>query len=206
MNIYVYLFDDIDSLETRGFSAENMHRLPAFRRQQCEKYRRDADKNACILAYLLLVKGLREQYSIPPPPAFVYNEHGKPYLETTPHVFFNFSHCRQGVVCALSEFEVGVDIQDIRPFTAKLADRVCSDEELSRLDKCDDPEREFCKFWAMKESYAKAKGVSIADVLKRELPDFGFATWEFADYYVSLFHHSQSAKVTVNLIKCELPI
>ena len=203
--VHVYLFDELDSLSA-GFAAENIQRFPTFRREQCSKYRQVADKNTCIIAYLLLEKGLREQYGVTEPPAFTYNEYGKPYLTDTPHIFFNFSHCRRGVVCALADFEVGIDMQDIRPYDEVVARRVCNGDELRQLAQCDDPARLFCSFWVKKESYAKANGLGIAAVLKHELPDSGFVTRAGEYYLISLFHNTRLANAEVNIITCQLPI
>lgn len=184
--IYAYLFDDVGSLE-EGFAEQNLHRLPAFRREQCAKYRRQADKNACIIAYLLLQRGLCERFGIMQPPRFIYNEYGKPYLCDIPQIFFNLSHCKLGVVCALADFEIGVDIQEIRPFDMNIAQRVCSDDELRRLSEFDSPSKLFCKLWTEKESYAKAHGISIANVLGVDEFPNGFLYRNNAAYHISIY-------------------
>lgn len=204
-NIYIYLFDGSDGLDA-DFAADNMHELPAFRREQCAKYRKAADKNACVLAYLLLKKGLREQYGVSDPPVFTYNKYDKPYLSDAPHIFFNFSHCRQAVVCALADFETGIDIQDVRPYDETVSRRICTGDEMRQLEACDDPARMFCRFWVRKESYAKAKGIGIASVLKQQLPESGFITFDAERYCVSLFQYTDSAEPAVNIIPCRLPI
>jgi len=190
-SVYIYLFDDMDSLG-EDFVSNNLHRLPAFRQEQCLRHRKETDKQACILAYLLLEKGLNEQYGISRPPEFTYNEHGKPYLRDTPFIFFNLSHCKHGVICALSDIEIGIDIQDIRPFDIDVASRVCSNKELKQLAGSDDPALSFCKIWARKESYAKAKGISIANVLKHDLTCEEFKEWESQNYCIALYAESPS--------------
>ena len=202
---HIYLFDEMDSLNA-GFAADNLQRLPAFRRKHCEKYRQGADKNACILAYLLLEKGLREQFGVTAPPTFIYNERGKPYLSDTPHIYFNLSHCKRGVVCALADFEIGVDIQDVRPYNTAMIRWVCSDKEMRQLEQYGNATQGFFELWVKKESYAKAKGIGIASVLKRDLPESGFVVWECDDYFVSLFHEAPPADAAVEIITCRLPI
>jgi len=176
----------MDSL-SENFASENLHRLPAFRRKQCVKYRKENDKNACILAYLLLKKGLGEQYGLMHSPEFIYSEHGKPYLRETPHIFFSFSHCRHGVVCALADFEIGVDIQDIRPFNIDIARFVCSENELIQLNESENPSKLFCMIWAKKESYAKSNGIGVSNVLRRDFQDEGFFKFEHINYCISTF-------------------
>jgi Phosphopantetheinyl transferase len=185
---YIYLFDDMDSLRD-DFVAKNFNKLPLFRQEQCNKYKKESDKKACILAYLLLKKGLREQYNINTPISFRYNEHGKPYLREHPEIFFNISHCKNGVVCAFANFEIGIDIQNMRLFNINTARKICSANELYQLKKLNAPEELFCKIWTEKESYAKAKGNSVASVFKKDLPKNSFFYIKKSVYYLTLCHN-----------------
>ena len=188
-SINIYLYDDMVSLKD-DFIAENLINLPKFRQEQCNRFRQYHDKRNCILAYTLLMQGLKEQYGITDPISFVYNEYGKPYLYEYPHIFFNISHCKSGVVCALAEIEIGIDIQCIRPFDWKVAQRVCSKSELLLLKEADNPEHLFCKLWTRKEAYAKSTGVCLSSVFQTDFTNFekvGFETWEEDDYCISFF-------------------
>jgi len=183
---HIYLFDNLDSLED-DFVTKNLPRLPTFRQEQCAKYKRVSDKQNCIIAYLLLEQGLRAQYGITTPVSFIYNKHGKPYLREHPNIFFNVSHCKHGVICGLGDVEIGVDIQDIRPFKWNVARRVCSKSELLELEEAEDPSRLFCMMWAKREAYAKARGVSVASVLQLELEDATISTWEYENYCIAWY-------------------
>ena len=193
--VYVCLFDNMDSLD-KNFFTDNLYRLPKFRQEQCAQYRQKTDKRNCVLAYLLLEQGLWEQYSIMTPISFKYNEHGKPYLSNIPNIFFNISHCKSGVVCALADFEIGVDIQDIQPFDIRIAQEVCSEKELQQLADSDNSLRLFYKIWTEKESYAKAKGVSVAEVIKQELPPSGFSYIESTDYFLTIYSGRKDIKIS----------
>jgi len=183
--IWVYLFEGISGL-SEGFIAEKSPELPFFRRRQCESYRQSDDKKACIVSYMLLKTGLLEQYGITDPGEFVYNRHGKPYLREHPHIFFNISHCKTGAACALSYTETGVDIQDIRPFDIETARRVCGKNELDLLAGSGAPAKLFCEMWAKKESRAKAEGISVCELLNRDLPDGLFYCRETENYFMAL--------------------
>jgi len=185
--IYVYLFDKLDSLE-ENFVSENISRLPGFRREQCLKYQKESDKKACILAYRLLEKGLAERYGTVNPISFVYNENGKPYLREYPDIFFSISHSESSVICALADFEIGADIESIRPYDMKMAELICGDDELEQLSVSDAPERLFCRFWTEKESYAKAKGDGVAHALKHNMGELGFLYIDAADYLITIYH------------------
>ena len=183
---FIYSFYHLDRLSD-AFAAGEMHRLPELRKKKCERYKRQVDKKACIFTYLLLKEGLMEQYGISDVPQFVYNEHGKPYLRDTPNIFFNFSHSGNAAACALANFEIGLDIQEIRPLNKSVARKVCSDKELRQLEESDDADRLFCRFWTQKESCAKAKGVGVAGIYKDALPPGRFAGWDGESYCMTLY-------------------
>lgn len=166
---YVYLVDGIDRLG-EDFVADNILRLPIYRQEQCNKRWQDSDRKACVLAYLLLEKGLEEHFGIGHPGSFAYGKYGKPFLQEEPNVFFSISHCKKGIACTLANVEVGIDIEEIRPFDINIARHVCSNEELSLLAESANPARLFCRIWTEKESYAKALGIGVAEVMTQVLP------------------------------------
>jgi 4'-phosphopantetheinyl transferase len=160
----IYLSDDMENIPA-DVIREIFSLMPMERRQRALRYKQDIDSNLCVLAYWLLLHGLKEEYGIIKPPNFIYGENGKPYLAEYPGIFFNISHCKAGVVCAISDVEVGIDIQEVRPFDLDVAKRVCTDSELEQFALTQEPERLFCEMWTMKESYIKQQGGSIAQSL-----------------------------------------
>ncbi len=85
-----------------------------------------------------------------------YNEYGKPYLESG-ELFFNLSHSGEYVACAISDKEIGIDIQKVC-MKKHAMKKICTLEELAWIKTAED----FTRVWAIKESYAKAKGKGIA--------------------------------------------
>lgn len=84
--------------------------------------------------------------------------HGKPFFLDSP-VKFSLSHCRGLVCCLLGTEEAGVDAEPLgRPFDLRLAERVCTPEELEALKTAPDPEKEFVFLWTLKESFLKLTG------------------------------------------------
>jgi len=196
---WVYLFEGFSGLGS-DFISGSISALPLFRQEKCARYRQDSDKIACIITYQLLARGLREQYGLDACGGFIYNEHGKPYLKDHPRIFFSISHCRDGAACALADVEVGLDIQDIRPFSLKVARRVCSDSELELLRGASDPARLFCRMWTEKESFAKARGISVAGVVKQDLAAAPVFFRETDDYCLSLCSKDRHADLTCRLV------
>ena len=160
--------------------------LPKERRSRMQRFRRSIDRKNCVLSYFLLQYGLYENYSIR---SFALSNgiHGKPYLSDHTHIHFNISHCNNGCICAIADSPIGLDIQDIRPFSWSVANHCCLEKEKQLLRECSDPATEFTKIWTMKESYLKMKGtgitVDLCTVDATKLRD-KIQTFEINDCYI----------------------
>ena len=155
----LYLFDQYASLSEQ-FISHALQFLPKERRARALRYRQKIDRWNCVVTYLMLQYGLRECFGIT---SFkiAFGEHGKPYLPEYPYVHFNISHCNAGCAVAVANCPIGVDIQDVRPFSWDIAKQVCCDQELAELETSADRAMLFTKMWAMKESYMKMIGSGI---------------------------------------------
>lgn len=89
-----------------------------------------------------------------------YGEYGKPYLASC-DLFFNLSHCRDMVVCAVFDREVGIDIQKI-DYRKRVINRVCTRAEVASIKTPED----FTRMWVLKESFAKCDGTGLSYGLK----------------------------------------
>lgn len=194
--IFAYLLENMDNLDGDYWKSA-LKTIPAFRQEQCAKYRQNIDKNACVAAYQLLTKGLAENFHIFNPPEFVYSQYGKPYLRDTPQIFFSLSHCKKAVVCVLADFELGVDIEMIRPFEMDVAKRICTENELQQLLASTAPSTLSCKIWTMKESFAKAYGIALSHVLRHTLPSEGFICQPNNETFLSIFSPACCAKKAI---------
>jgi 4'-phosphopantetheinyl transferase len=119
-----------------------------------------------VLAYQLLKEGLQKEYGITDNPIFEYNEHGKPSIVGHPEIFFNLSHCKEAVVCAISDKPVGVDVESHREFKDSLVNYTMNDEEKAEIEKSDNPAATFIRLWTMKEATAKLIGTGITNDVK----------------------------------------
>jgi 4'-phosphopantetheinyl transferase len=164
----IYLNDDIAGFDLQAA----LPLLSEQRREQTLKFRHEQGRKTCAMAYLLLCQGLRQEYGIQERPLFEYGEHGKPSLVGLPHIHFNISHCRHGVVCALSDRPVGVDIESIREYKESLVSYTMNDEEAARILASTSPEVAFTQLWTQKEAVLKLSGQGIGDNLKEVLTDF----------------------------------
>ena len=87
----------------------------------------------------------------------------KPRLISPQGVFFNISHSGAWTVAAVSDSEVGVDVQQVKPVDMRLAKRFFTAEEWRRIEEAGDGATElFYRFWTVKEAYLKALGTGLS--------------------------------------------
>jgi 4'-phosphopantetheinyl transferase len=148
---------------------EALRQLSEQRREQALRFRHELGRRTCAAAYLLLCRGLRQEYGITEPPLFEYGEHGKPYIVGHPEIHFNMSHCREAAICVLSDKPVGVDIESIHRYSDSLARYTMSEAEMERIEHAERPDVEFIRLWTLKEAVLKHSGEGIRNDLKHVL-------------------------------------
>lgn len=183
----LYLFDEYKQV-TEEFIIRALQFLPENRRNRALRYRKATDRINCVITYLMLRYGLRECFGIT---SFKIElgKYGKPFLADYPNVHFSISHCDIGNAVVVANFPVGVDIQEVRPFSWNVAKHVCSGQELTELEKCANRDRLFIKMWTAKESYAKMVGQGILydfRSINTTNPSVNSILLDMSDYFVAV--------------------
>lgn len=145
---------------------EALRGISEQRREQALKFKYELGQRLCVLAYQLLKEGLQQAYSITDNPIFEYNEHGKPSIVGHPDIFFNLSHCKEAVVCVVSDQPVGVDVESIREYKESLVNYTMNDEEIGQIKSAENPASAFIRLWTMKEATMKLIGTGISNDMK----------------------------------------
>lgn len=189
---------DISALEAEALFRQHYDRLPPQRREKVDALRFPADKARSLGAWLLLEYALG-QWGFRGELRLARNDWGKPFLEGGPH--FNLSHSGSRVLCAVSEGEVGCDIQRTGPWRGKVAARFFTGEERTWLQSLPEGEKEtgFYRLWTLKESFLKATGLGLSlplgdfsvlpddpiRVMQEKFPDrpFFFREWALGEDY-----------------------
>ncbi len=161
----IYLNDDIVNF---NFEAA-LPLLSEQRREQALKFKFALGRQTSAAVYLLLRKGLRQEYGITEAPVFEYAEHGKPSIVGHPEIHFNMSHCREAALCVLSDRPVGVDVESIREYHESLVRYTMNDAEVRQIEQAERPDVEFIKLWTRKEAVLKLSGTGIIDDMKHVL-------------------------------------
>jgi len=164
----IYINDDIDGFSIQSLE-ECIENLPSQRKEVALKYKHELGRKQCVLAYLLLCKGLDSEYGITDKPVFEYGEHGKPTIIGHEDIHFNLSHCKTAVACAISDAPIGIDIESIRPVKESVIRYSMSDDEAKQIFESANPDIEFTKLWTKKESVLKLTGEGINDNMKSVL-------------------------------------
>lgn len=157
MYIMIYLFEDINR-----FSDDNYYKFCSLlsndRKKRIDNYHFIADKKLGLIVYLLLLIGLELDYGICEKQEFGFGRLKKPFLKNHSHIQFNFSHCIKSAACAINTTSVGVDVQDYITWDEDLINMVCSrgEKELANTQ-----ENLFTRYWVLKESYLKFKGIGL---------------------------------------------
>ncbi|WP_027339633.1 4'-phosphopantetheinyl transferase family protein [Halonatronum saccharophilum] len=131
---------------------------------------------------------------------FKRNDYGKPFLKNNPNFHFNISHSGSWIVCAISNKQIGIDIEKIENIDLNIAKEFFSKEEYRNLILKDKKDRlgYFYKLWTSKESYIKAVGKGLSIPLnsftvkdnnkiwlndKFKFSEFVLKTYNIGDYY-----------------------
>ena len=181
----VYLNEDTEILDIEAALAE----VSPQRREQALKFRHESGRRLSLAVYLLLKKGLREEYGITDNPVFGYNPEGKPFLLDHPDIHFSFSHSGNVALCAISDQPVGADVEVPRKITSSLIHYTMNDDEQARISASPDPIMQFLYFWTRKEALLKLTAEGIRNDMKMvlaEADNYCFETIQTEKYIYSV--------------------
>lgn len=133
------------------------------------RIRQDHQRQLFLGAEALLNRSLEIMgISVSLPAAYTRNRYGKPYFDDVQGLYVNWSHSGSFVICALSDQEVGIDLQNTckEPKNA-LVHRFLQAEELIYYNQATDRQKKllFYAYWTAKESFLKALGTGFGTSL-----------------------------------------
>ena len=130
------------------------------RQEKIDFYRFEKDKKLSAGAYLLLKKLLSDENI--KNPTFKTGKYGKAYISNIEDIYFNLSHSDKIVLCAISDMEVGADVEYNDPaIYLDIAKHYFYNSEYENIMNADNPSDEFFKYWVLKESYMKYTGLGM---------------------------------------------
>lgn len=108
---------------------------------------------------------------------------GKPYFESLP-IRFSLSHSGCRAILAVSDREIGADIQQMRDVNLRLAERFFTEREQEYVagDKL-----RFFEVWTKKEAYGKWRGDGFAAAKNVCVLDLDFFTETDGEYMIAVY-------------------
>ena len=113
-----------------------------------------------LMAFWLLLYSLKIDFNLKNRPT-LFKINNKPHFKQLKNLFFNLSHTENAAVCAVSNTEIGIDIEKIRPINLKLSEKICCKLELNEFLHKQNKTEFLIKLWTLKESYVKMCASSI---------------------------------------------
>ena len=166
------LIANIDlGLNHRHFLLKN---ISESQKEKALKYKNEKDQiRSMISSYLANSLSTDE---------LLFNEMGKPYYQNGP--YFNISHSGKFVVMAVSDKEIGVDIEENKEQDMSSLIKIFNEAEVKLLKDHAD----FYYLWCAKESLIKCMGSSINKIKEvPSLPLNGLKTFKGRDYQCQTF-------------------
>ncbi len=165
----IYL-SGIKVLENEVNAGNALANVDKKRREEAGKFIQPKRRAQSLAAGLLIQHGAREFMGDQAPAGIYelsYTELGKPYFTDHPEIHFSVSHSGDMVLCAVSELNVGADIQEWKELTVDIAGKFYHPEEKKYLSGLSPSasEKAFFELWCLKESYIKFTGKGLTQRL-----------------------------------------
>lgn len=155
----VYYFD-IEPLRNKAIFDAQLEKISEGRVERIEKSQSTADKLR-LMGSGLLINFIKRKYFVDSDVDI--DKHGKPYFVNS-ELKFNLSHSGRYVVAAVSDYEVGIDIQKKKADKHRIAEKNFLQGECAYINAgANDEERHqrFCEVWTLKEAYLKNIGMGL---------------------------------------------
>lgn len=173
ITVYLSYIKDVD-----GEAVYNKYKdsMTTERLERISRVKNDSAKKSIICTGALLATVL-DKYSVYKD-MIVSSSCGKPYIMGRDDLFFNISNSGDYVAIAVSESEVGVDIQKPVKASDALVKRIVATEDIFRLRET--ITNRFNYIFAIKEAYVKLTGEGISK-------DFKEITYEHCDGKLKIY-------------------
>ena len=170
--VKIYICNAVKNICTENFSS---YRLLKLKRITDEVHYAEALSAEALLCCAAKKEGLSLPLDIK------VKEGGKPFAE---NFNFSISHSKGKILVAVSDCEVGADIQKINPLQSLgTARKFLTEKERANLDT-----EKFFKLFTMKESYFKmtGEGLPLSPVPFENFTNCYFHTFKKEDYMISV--------------------
>jgi 4'-phosphopantetheinyl transferase len=170
----LYSYQLVEEKEFLEFFEEVQNHLPSSVLEKVNSFKYPADQQRSLMADLMVRLYYHQKLGLALNDIeYEYGVHEKPVLKGYGSEYFNISHSGRHVVVAISDQNVGIDVEAIKKDRRKIAQRFFTESEVEDMNSMGgDGEqiRYFYQLWTLKESYMKA----IGDGMTMSLSSFAF--------------------------------
>lgn len=163
MKVKIY-YANVSCLKDEELFARLYSAVTRERREKVDRLRFDKDKRLSLGAGALLCLALSER-GLPSEAELSYGENGKPYVADQDIFYFSLSHSSELAMCAVSDVEIGCDVERIGKYDGRIAGRFFSKAENDYIESFPDMagrDAAFFRVWTRKESFLKATGLGFS--------------------------------------------
>ena len=156
---------DISALKETSVFERFLGQVPEYRQKKAMSFKFPKGKMQSLGVGLLLKQACCDAGVEGADNHIAYAENGKPYLLDFPEVHFNLSHSGERVMCVISPFEVGCDVEIIKGDRGRLAERFFKPEEsawIKHFETLEAQSEAFYRLWTLKECYMKVTGRGLS--------------------------------------------
>ena len=191
-----YLFD-VSSLNDDSFN-KLLGSVKQYRKDKIEKLALMKSKYLSLGVELLIRKALEDFGLDYVKTEIEIGEFGKPSFKNSKY-FFNTSHSGKYAFLVISDVEVGCDIEEVKEYKPRVAERFFTEKENHYLELSNDKNDLFYRFWTLKESYVKCvgKGLGISlnsfemdnkdgNVVVKGKEEYSFIEQDYDGYKISI--------------------
>ncbi len=165
---------DISGLAEREYELA-FSSMPDNIKERILRKKNATERTLSLVGYTLALGAAREILG-ESSPKIEFMENGKPYFENIP-LKFSISHSYSRVIVAVSERDIGADIERRREVNGGIAGRFFTARER---------QRDFFEIWTKKEAYGKCKGGMTA-AFNRDVCDLDFYTEDDGEYVIAVY-------------------
>ena len=160
MDTLVYTAD-ITALNDPAVFDRLLGAVPAYRRDKAMRFKFQGGKSQSLGVGLLLRLACRDFGVAGADENVVLGENEKPAFRDFPEAHFNLSHSKERVMCVISPYEAGCDVERVRGGRSRLAERFFKESENAWIRSFPEgaaQDEAFCRLWTLKECYMKVTG------------------------------------------------
>ena len=165
MHLKYSRIDDYTKDEINNF----IDKIYTLKRNKIKKITNQEKNKKFIIGEIILSKLLKKYYNLDYSKLkFNINKFGKPYI-VDKNIFYNISHSNSYVVVVISDKEIGIDLEKIRPVDLKTINYFATEFEKKYIlkDK-NNIEKRLFEIYTLKEAYFKMKGENLNKIKEIE--------------------------------------